>query len=76
MKRILPEQFVLFVGEVLHLNRQFAVELPEPLRREGLEGHRALSLPLQGPTLFKRKELTGASVSLHLLEQRHAGAAG
>jgi hypothetical protein len=56
----LPGIFVLLVSQALHFNRQLAVELPEPLGREGLEGHRAPSLPLRRPTLLKRTEPTGA----------------
>jgi hypothetical protein len=39
MERIFPKELVLFVRQALHFARQFAVKLPEPLGREGLEGH-------------------------------------
>ena len=32
---IFAEPFVFFIGQALYVRRKFAVELPEPLRREG-----------------------------------------
>jgi hypothetical protein len=72
MERIFTKEFVLFVRQALHFGRQFAVKLPEPLGREGLEGHskeseKSGASALLWPTFLERAEPAGAGVRLHLL---------
>ena len=39
MKRIVFKEFILLIGQILNLFRQFCVELPETVRGDRLEGH-------------------------------------
>jgi hypothetical protein len=70
---IFTEQFVLLIGQALHLGRQFALELPETLRREGLKCHSS-ALAMPRPALLIRMKLAGARICLHLLKESHARA--
>lgn len=70
MKRIFAEQFVLFVRQALYFGRQFAIELPETLRREGSGHSGKTGSALRRSAFLKGPELTSADVRLHSLEKR------
>lgn len=77
MERILSEQLVLLIGQALHFDRKFAVELPESLGCEGQEGHsEERALPLLRPAVLKGAEFASAGIGLHLLKQCDACTAG
>ncbi len=68
------KEFILLIGQLSNLFRQFSVELPERSEATDLK-----DIPfIVGPDglLFKQPELASSRVGFHLLQKRHARTAG